>query len=42
MSERVYNGVVTEELVVADADVGIDEEICDDGGRHDLGALVVG
>ena len=42
MSERVSNGVVAEEQVVADVVVGMREEVRADGGGDDFAAAVVG
>ena len=42
MSERVSNGVVAEEQVVADVVVSMREEVRADGGGDDFAAVVVG
>ena len=41
MSERVSNGVVAEEQVVADVVVDVREEVRADGGGDDFAAVVV-
>ena len=42
MSERVSNGVVAEEQMVADVVVDMREEVRADGGGDDFAAVVVG